>query len=107
LTDKLYMTDTMSNHIHVWTADPWLSYMKKQNLFDKIIVDYNIIVDPLNHAAVAVTTPGSEKKKAYENLFFSKDIKTNVTIIQSALASYKQYAMWLNTVIFNESLIPI
>jgi hypothetical protein len=107
LTDRLYMTDTASNHIHVWTADPWLSYMKQQGLFERIVVDYNIIVDPLNYQSHTSTVENSGGKKSYENLFFSKDLKTNAAIVHSALASYKQYAMWLNTVIFTENIVPV
>lgn len=123
-TDMFYLDDSMTNHIHVWVKDPWLTYMKRYHIFDKIIVDYNIINDPLNNPNTLSSSSNSstslnlnmnKKRKihvggnnhknhrSYENLFFKKDLTTNSSIIRTALISYGCLPIWLNSMIYNNN----
>ena len=120
-TDKFYLDDSMTNHIHVWVADPWLLTIKNRGLLDKVIMDYNIITDPLNNPNPTphLAAPSGRKKIAlgstgnggsihlnhkntrlYENLFFKRDLTTNSNIIKMALTSYGKYPLWLTSKIF-------
>ena len=102
LTDRFYLDDSMTNHIYVWVADPWLSHLKSRHLFDKVIVDYNIITDPLNGGAKPRIHVGGNHRnsRSYENLFFKKDLTNNSNTIRMALTSYNRHPLWLSTMIY-------
>lgn len=97
-TELFFLCDSMTNHICVWVKDPWLTHMKNE-VFNEIIMDYNIIVDPLNHNKKR----GGVHTKAYqyENIFFKKDLTAMSTTIRASLSTYNCHPMWLSNMIYN------
>lgn len=95
-TDTFYLSDNMTNRIHIWVNDPWLSYMKKE-VFDDIIMDYNIILDPLNQQKKRYM----RKSQQYENIFFKKDLTSMSSIIRTSLSAYNRHPMWLSSMIYS------
>ncbi len=95
-TDMFFLSDNMTNHIHVWVNDPWLTYMKKE-VFDDIIMDYNIIVDPINHHKKRYI----RKSEQFENIFFKKNLTATSSIIRTSLSAYNRHPMWLSSMIYN------
>lgn len=97
-TELFFLCDSMTNHICVWVKDPWLTHMKNE-VFNEIIMDYNIIVDPLNHNKKrgGVHT----KSYQYENIFFKKDLTAMSTTIRASLSAYNCHPMWLSNMIYN------
>lgn len=108
-TEMFFLCDSMTNHICVWVKDPWLTHMKHE-VFDEIIMDYNIIVDPLNHPMKGGHDPMNKNKKRqavqtkaqqYENIFFKKDLTAMSTTIRTSLSTYNCHPMWLSSMIYN------
>lgn len=94
-TDAFYLADTMTNRLYVWVTDPWLTEMKTR-IFDDIIMDYNIILDPLNHQKKR-----HKKSQQYENIFFKKDLTAMSATISTALKAYHRHPMWLSSFIYS------
>lgn len=99
--DDFFLDDSMTNHIYIWMADPWLSSMKNRHLFERVIVDYNIIMDPLNHNNRRRIVGGNrDNARSYENLFFKKDLTNSTNIIHASLTSYSKQPQWLISMIY-------
>lgn len=95
--DAFRMTDSMHNHVTIWAKDPWLAHLKETHLFDRMIMDYALLDNPLRESATKEGLIANQHH--YKNLFFRKDLINNATLIRNALSAYDVSPLWLNTVI--------